>query len=82
VAFGKTCRDWTSAVGPGDGGAPADGGGVVARVGHSDGLGPQCSSATSPTDYTSWSSSHDNAGCNDTAPRGGAGRIYCFKAAD
>jgi hypothetical protein len=27
---------------------------------------------------TSWNSAHDNAGCNNTAPRGGAGRIYCF----
>lgn len=73
---GKTCADWFSEQGPG-----ADGGdGPVARVGHSDGLGPQCNISTSPIDYTSWNSSHDNAGCNDTQPLGGAGRIYCFKA--
>lgn len=80
VALGKTCADWTSEAGPGDGGVPDGGGGLVARVGHSDGLGPRCSSSTSPIDYTSWNSSHDNAGCNNTEPLGGAGRIYCFKA--
>jgi hypothetical protein len=81
VALGKTCADWTSDQGPPDGGVP-DGGGAafVARVGHSDGLGPMCSTATTPINYTSWSSSHDNAGCNNTLPLGGAGRIYCFKA--
>lgn len=80
VAMGKTCADWTAGSASVDGGAPDGGGALVARVGHSDGIGPQCSTATSPTDYTSWNSSHDNAGCDDTAPRGGAGRIYCFKA--
>lgn len=73
VAVGKTCMDWTSSAGPGDAGTPP-----VARVGHSDGFGPMCSTATTPNDVTSWNSAHDNAGCNDTAPRGGAGRIYCF----
>ena len=73
VAVGKTCLDWTSSAGATDGGAVP-----VARIGHSDGLGPMCSMATSPNDVTSWNSAHDNAGCNDTAPRGGAGRIYCF----
>lgn len=63
---GKTCSSWTSAEV-----------GVVAVVGHSDGLGP--SMATTGT-YTSWNSSHDNMDCSDTAPRGGAGRIYCFAA--
>lgn len=63
---GKTCASWTSADT-----------GVVAVVGHSDGLGPNM--ATSGT-YTSWNSSHDNMDCSDTAPRGGAGRIYCFAA--
>jgi hypothetical protein len=58
VAFGKICADWTSAAGPGDGGLPDGGGGLVARVGHSDGFGPQCSTASSPTDYTSWNSSN------------------------
>jgi hypothetical protein len=65
VALGKTCADWTSA-------APTP---SVALVGHSDGLGP--SKDPNPP-YNSWYSSHDNGGCNDTAPRGGAGRIYCF----
>lgn len=76
VAVGKTCLDWTSEEGP----SPDGGTGPIARVGHSDGIGPSCSTATTPTDYTSWNSTHDNAGCNNTAPRGGAGRIYCFLA--
>ena len=63
---GKTCSSWTSADV-----------GVVAVVGHCDGLGPNM--ATTGT-YTSWNSSHDNMDCSDTAPRGGAGRIYCFAA--
>jgi hypothetical protein len=61
---GKTCQDWTSD-------AQAD----TAWVGHSDGMGPNM--ATTGT-YTSWNSSHENGGCNDTAPKGGAGRLYCF----
>jgi hypothetical protein len=65
VAAGKTCDDWTS-----DAGAPS-----VAVVGHSDGLGLMQDS-TPPRN--SWYSAHENGGCNDTAPRGGAGRIYCF----
>jgi hypothetical protein len=65
VALGKTCADWTSAAA-----TPS-----VALVGHSDGLGP---SKNSNPPYNSWYSSHENGGCNDTAPRGGAGRIYCF----
>ena len=64
VQAGKTCQDWTSD-------AAAD----TAWVGHSDGMGP--SMATTGT-YTSWNSSHENGGCNDTAPKGGAGRLYCF----
>ena len=64
VQPGKTCQDWTSD-------AAAD----TAWVGHSDGMGP--SMATTGT-YTSWNSSHENGGCNDTAPKGGAGRLYCF----
>jgi hypothetical protein len=44
-------------------------------VGHSDGLGPNGSTAGA---YSSWNSAHENGGCNDTAPLGGAGRIYCF----
>jgi hypothetical protein len=84
VALGKTCSDWTSADAPPDGGAPdgglPDGGSyVVARIGHTDGFGGGCSTTPQPpNDVTSWNSAHDNAGCNNTAPRGGAGRIYCF----
>jgi Protein of unknown function (DUF1554) len=77
LAPGRTCLDWTSAAGP-DGGAPDSGELAVARVGHTDGFGPMCSVAMTPNNVTSWNSAHDNAGCNDTAPRGGAGRIYCF----
>jgi len=66
VMAGKTCADWTSEV-------MTD----VALVGHSDGLGPNMN-ANPP--FNSWNSSHENGGCNDTAPRGGAGRIYCFAA--
>jgi hypothetical protein len=60
---GKTCSDWTSA------------GNDTAQVGHSDGLGPGMNS-TPP--YNSWNSVHENGSCGDTAPRGGAGRLYCF----
>jgi hypothetical protein len=61
---GKTCNDWTS-----------DASDRQARVGHSDGLGP----GGDPSGrYSIWNSSHDNGSCADTAPRGGAGRIYCF----
>ncbi|HEY0465368.1 MAG TPA: hypothetical protein VGC79_14235 [Polyangiaceae bacterium] len=63
LLVGKTCADWTS----------ADSG--TAQVGHSDGLGPGMS-AEPP--YNSWNSAHENGGCGDTAPRGGAGRLYCF----
>ena len=61
---GMTCSDWTSA---------SDG--VAAQVGHSDGLGP--GGDTSGT-LSSWNSAHANQSCANTAPRGGAGRIYCF----
>ena len=61
---GLTCADWTS-----------DSAGVSARVGHSDGMGPNQSTAGA---LSSWNSSHDNLSCADTAPRGGAGRFYCF----
>jgi hypothetical protein len=64
VAAGMTCADWTS-----------DAATLAAQVGHSDGLGPNMNSAVP---FNSWHSSHASAGCNDTAPRGGAGRIYCF----
>jgi hypothetical protein len=59
------CGDWTSA-----------GTDAFAQVGHSDGMGPMM--ATDPAFYTSWNSSHANQDCSNTAPRGGAGRFYCF----
>ena len=61
---GSTCNDWTSSSAI-----------IFARVGHADGLGPGGSTAGA---LSSWNSAHDNASCADTAPRGGAGRIYCF----
>jgi hypothetical protein len=61
---GRTCADWTS-----------DAADLAAMVGHSDGLGP----GGDPTGmYGRWHSSHLSESCNNTAPRGGAGRIYCF----
>jgi len=67
VVPGQTCADWTSS-------APAP---AVAKVGHSDGLGPMRNGAAP---FSSWQSSHESAGCDNTAPRGGAGKIYCFAA--
>jgi hypothetical protein len=64
LAVGLTCADWTS--------ASAD---LAAQVGHSDGLGPNQSTAGS---LSSWNSAHANQNCSNTAPRGGAGRFYCF----
>jgi hypothetical protein len=61
---GFTCADWTS-------GSASDAG----QVGHSDGMGPGQSTAGA---LASWNSAHANQNCADTAPRGGAGRIYCF----
>ena len=61
---GFTCADWTSS-------SSAD----VGQVGHSDGMGPGQSTAGT---LASWNSAHANQKCADTAPRGGAGRIYCF----
>ena len=61
---GKTCADWSS-----------DASDMTAQVGHSDGLGPSMNSAPP---YNSWNSVHENGSCGDTAPRGGAGRLYCF----
>jgi hypothetical protein len=61
---GKTCADWTSTSTT-----------LTAQVGHSDGLGPGMSMAAP---YNSWNSAHDNGSCADTAPKGGAGRLYCF----
>jgi hypothetical protein len=61
---GMTCNDWTS-----------DSPSLAAQVGHSDGLGPGGDSSGT---FSSWNSSHANQNCANTAPRGGAGRIYCF----
>jgi hypothetical protein len=61
---GMTCSDWTS-----------DSANVAAQVGHSDGMGPMQSTAPP---LSSWNSAHANQNCSNTAPRGGAGRIYCF----
>jgi Protein of unknown function (DUF1554) len=61
---GLTCADWTS-------GSTS----IAAQVGHSDGMGPGQSTAGS---LASWNSAHANQNCADTAPRGGAGRLYCF----
>jgi hypothetical protein len=61
---GMTCADWTSASTT-----------LAAQVGHSDGFGPN--QDTSGT-LSSWNSAHANQDCSNTAPRGGAGRVYCF----
>jgi Protein of unknown function (DUF1554) len=64
LAQGLTCNDWTS--------ASAD---VAAQVGHSDGMGPNQSTAGT---LSSWNAAHTNQNCANTVPRGGAGRFYCF----
>ncbi|MBI4886102.1 MAG: hypothetical protein HY824_03325 [Acidobacteria bacterium] len=64
LARGLTCSDWTSASTE-----------AAAQVGHSDGLGPNQSTAGA---LSSWNSAHANQNCANTAPRGGAGRFYCF----
>ena len=64
LAAGLTCADWTSASAT-----------IAAQVGHSDGLGPGQSTAGA---LASWNSAHASRSCADTAPGGGAGRIYCF----
>jgi hypothetical protein len=61
---GFTCGDWTS-----------DSAAAVGQVGHSDGFGPNQDTSGS---LSSWNSAHANQNCANTAPRGGAGRIYCF----
>ena len=61
---GLTCADWTS-----------DSANAIGQVGHSDGMGPN-QNTTPP--LSSWNSAHTNQNCSNTAPRGGAGRIYCF----
>jgi hypothetical protein len=64
LAPGKTCADWTS-----------DAASNIAVVGHSDGMGPNQNTAPP---LSSWIAAHDNQNCANTAPRGGAGRFYCF----
>ena len=64
VAAGLTCSDWTSSSAS-----------VAARVGHSDGMGQNQS--TTGTN-ASWNAAHESQNCADTAPRGGAGKFYCF----
>jgi hypothetical protein len=64
VLVGQTCSDWTSASST-----------LTAQVGHTDGLGPGQSTAGA---LASWNSAHMNQNCSNTAPRGGAGRFYCF----
>ncbi len=61
---GQTCEDWTSAAAT-----------ATAQVGHSDCLGPNGDTSGA---LPSWNSAHTNQNCSNTAPRGGAGRIYCF----
>ena len=61
---GFTCADWTS-----------DATTAFGQVGHSDGLGPNGDTSGA---LSSWNSAHSNQNCANTAPRGGAGRIYCF----
>ena len=64
VAAGLTCGDWTS-----------DASTAIGQVGHSDGMGQNQSTAGS---NSSWNAAHTNQNCANTAPRGGAGRFYCF----
>jgi len=64
LLMGLTCGDWTS-----------DSTTMQGQVGHSDGLGPGGDTSGA---LSSWNSAHANQNCANTAPRGGAGRIYCF----
>ena len=64
VARGLTCSDWTS-----------DSATVAGQVGHSDGFGTNQNTAGA---LSSWNAAHTNLNCSNTAPRGGAGRFYCF----
>lgn len=61
---GRTCADWTSTSTA-----------IAAQVGHSDGFGPNQSTAGA---LSSWNSAHTSLSCANTAPGGGAGRFYCF----
>ena len=64
LLVGMTCADGTSESAT-----------LTAQVGHSDGMG-QNQNTTPPN--SSWNSAHVNQNCSNTAPRGGAGRFYCF----
>ena len=61
---GMTCADWTSTSST-----------LRTQVGHSDGFGPNQSTAGA---LSSWNAAHLNQSCANTAPGGGAGRFYCF----
>lgn len=60
---GGICSDWTSGSA-----------GVASRVGHSDGFGPGQGTGGA---LSSWNAAHAGQ-CANTAPGGGAGRMYCF----
>lgn len=64
LATGQTCGDWTS-----------DSSAIRSPVGHADGMGPNQNTAAP---LNSWNAAHLNQSCANTAPGGGAGRIYCF----
>lgn len=66
VMAGKTCNDWTS-----------ESSDVRAQVGHVDGIGLVGNTSGASG---SWNSAHESRSCADTAPGGGAGRVYCFAA--
>lgn len=61
---GRTCADWTRASAA-----------IGTQVGHSDGFGPNQTTAGT---FASWNSAHTSQSCANTAPGGGAGRFYCF----
>jgi len=66
VMAGKTCNSWTS-----------DSPDMQVQIGHHDGIGLGGNTAEASG---FWNSAHENQSCADTAPRGGAGRFYCFAA--
>jgi hypothetical protein len=66
VMAGKTCDSWTS-----------ESSDMQAQIGHHDGIGLGGNTAGASA---SWNSAHENQSCANTAPRGGAGRFYCFAA--
>jgi len=66
VMAGKTCDRWTS-----------ESSDLQAQIGHHDGIGLGGNTAGASA---SWNSAHENQSCANTAPRGGAGRFYCFAA--